>query len=99
MRLLAREQGLGEDQRPKQGSPLPTPPNTATRIEELRMTREEILQLHPDPQIANEVAIDLLSAQLDDCRSVLRTAESLNVVSPKGVHFKENCRRVLERTD
>lgn len=61
------------------------------------MKKEEILQLHPDPEIAYEIAVDDLNAKISDAVSVLESASTLSVVTPRAISFKENCRQVLNR--
>ena len=62
------------------------------------LNREQILQLHPDPQIAFEVATEMLDAALSDARAVIESVHGLTFASPPGQAFKANCRAVLDRT-
>lgn len=62
------------------------------------MDKEEIKKLHPDYEIALEVAVDMLSSALADTRNLLNNFIQYSVVTPSMVHYKDNCRFVFERT-
>ena len=62
------------------------------------MDKEQIADLHQDREIALEIAVDMLSGALADCRHVLSSFDQYSLVSPEMISFRANSRAVVDRT-
>jgi len=61
-------------------------------------SNEEISKLHPDPLIANQVAIDILLGALATTRAALTRVIGLQVATENGISVKDCARAALSMT-
>lgn len=63
-----------------------------------RFSREEILKLHPDPETAMGVAVDILLGAYVETRTALLRALDYQAITPNGLSIKNTVRATLDRT-